>query len=140
MCGELQYIDFTQGIHDSKPGWTPQPPIPDEAIAKAADDPVEWDGSNPPPVGARFVMDTVFGGPLYGEIGIGPDSRGRYVLLMDDGRFMLRTSDSFRPISERDKAVAELAEFLSESANISQTARAERLYDAGYRKTENNNE
>ena len=140
--GELQYIDFTQGIHDSKPDWTPQPPIPDEAIAKAADAPVDWDGSGEPPVGARVEFP-------YGTavIMLPVDSRGVVVLQSDADpepvhrKFSLR---HIRPIqSERDKAVNDLESLIVKAGMIvdfSASRVADAIYGAGYRKTENNNE
>ena len=125
----LNNIDWSAGIHDSKPDWTPGEQAP-----------VEWGGSDEPPVGVVCEHPTG-----RGVVKLPPDVNGIIIIQSmeagSEGEYKRVAASVCRPIqSERDRAVAELADFLTRTYSISQKKRAERLYDAGYRKTESNDE
>ena len=131
---DLRYIDFTQGIHDSKPDWTPSEQAP-----------VEWDGRDVPVVGQRVVISghATGGDEVSGVIVLPPDSDGDYVIRSDEGVYWTESANSLRPIqSERAKATADIERIILDGLGRGLLVEnmASEIYDAGYRKTENNNE
>ena len=104
----------------------------------------ERDGRFKLPVGARVVIlghatTTSGDDEACGVIVSPPDADGDYVIKDDDGRYWLGSAEALRPIrSERDEAVAELR-LIAGDPDLSVIEQAEKIYDLGYRKQENNN-
>lgn len=99
----------------------------------------EWkDGL--PPVGAVVEFrDHGVGGALVAHI-VAHHVNGKEAIwseCADDGELNYGSAGEFRPIrSEREKAVAEMLEAVGCTHDDYSRQMAERIYDAGYRKTE----